>query len=77
MKDAAKSPIQAAVERKLKAWLTPGSAQPSRLEISVLDRALKYLAIVAKLDEGDFGTDLDTLEESGNGKAGTDESDNH
>jgi hypothetical protein len=66
-----KSPIQLAVERKLKAWLNADAKQqPSRLEVAVLDRALKYLSIQAKLDETDFGGDLDDLNE-GNGKAGT------
>jgi hypothetical protein len=60
--------IQLAVERKITAWLVPECPTPSKEELGVVDRALDYLKIAAKLDEGDWGDELGALTRSKKGR---------
>ena len=62
---AQKSKIQKSVEIKLEALLKKDADKPEKEELQVLSIAVKYLAVSAKLDEGDWGAELSGLE---NGK---------
>jgi hypothetical protein len=60
--------IQIAVETKITAWLQKDAATPSKEELGVVDRALDYLKIAAKLDEGDWGDELGALTRTKKGR---------
>lgn len=53
--------IKKAVENKLIDMLKKGGDKPSKEELQVTTLGVKYLAVAAKLDEADFGKDLDDL----------------
>lgn len=59
---ASKSRIQKSVEKKLDSMLR-GDNKPERGELQLLSVAVKYLAVLAKLDEGEWGGDLGTLDD--------------
>jgi hypothetical protein len=54
--------IKVSVERKLRELLRKG-AKPEKEELQTLNIAVKYLAVVAKLDEGEYGSGLTDLAE--------------
>ena len=58
-----KSQIQKSVEKKLEALLRKDADKPEKEELQVLSIAVKYLAVSAKLDEGDWGGELKGLED--------------
>jgi hypothetical protein len=60
--------IQIAVEKKITTWLALGANTPSKEELGVVDRALDYLKIAAKLDEGEWGGELGDLTRSKKGR---------
>lgn len=55
------SHIKKAVEKKLGDLLKKDAKEPTKADLQVLTLSLKYLAVAAKLDEADFGKDLDEL----------------
>lgn len=53
--------IKKAVERKIVDLLQKGALSPTKEELQVLTLGVKYLAVAAKLDESEYGKDLDAL----------------
>jgi hypothetical protein len=56
--------IKVSVERKLRELMKKG-ATPSKEELQTLNIAVKYLSVLAKLSEDDWGKDLADLNEEG------------
>lgn len=53
--------IKKAVESKLIDMLKKHGEKPTKEDLQVTTLGVKYLAVAAKLDEADFGKDLDDL----------------
>lgn len=66
--------IKNSVERKLRELMKKG-ATPSKEELQTLNIAVKYLSVMAKLEEAEWGSDLGDLNEEDE-KGGKDEFDN-
>ena len=71
-----KSRIQKSVEKKLSDLLR-GDNKPERGELQLLSVAVKYLAVLAKLDEGEWGGDLGTLDDEEETKGGNEDESSH
>lgn len=56
------SGIKRAVEKKIADLLKKGSQAPTKEELQILTLGVKYLAVAAKLDEGEWGGDLAGLQ---------------
>ena len=54
--------IQKSVESKLERMLGKTADKPEKEELQVVSLAIKYLAVSAKLDEGNWGGELGGLE---------------
>ena len=65
--------IKNSVESKLRTLLKKG-AKFDRDELAVVNAAIKYLAVSAKLDESSYGVDLDKLIEEDEEKGEDNES---
>jgi hypothetical protein len=57
--------IKRAVENKLIAMLKKDAPNPTKESLQVTTLGVKYLAVAAKLDEAEFGKDLDELGKDG------------
>lgn len=64
MKQTNQSQIRRAVESKLVKMLN-GKQESTKEDLQTLGLSIKYLAVVAKLDETEFGSDLEELNEGG------------
>lgn len=58
---ASKSRIQKSVEKKLSDLLR-GDNKPERGELQLLSVAVKYLSVIMKMDENEWGHDLESLD---------------
>jgi hypothetical protein len=64
MATSKQSGIKKAVETKIADLLKKHAVAPTKEELQVLTLGVKYLAVAAKLDEGDWGKELADLEEA-------------
>jgi hypothetical protein len=60
---AKRSQIKKSVESKLVEMLKKGGEGPKKEDLQVLSIAVKYLAVEAKLNEAEWGSDLSGLTE--------------